>query len=90
MRALEERLTKGTKGLIGNKGYRKYVKMEKDAVSIDENKVATEARYDGKWVLTTNTALKPEARCKTVQKPLDGGAGVQDDEIRPQHTAHLS
>ena len=39
MRALEERLTKGTKGLIGNKGYRKYVKMEKDAISIDENKV---------------------------------------------------
>jgi transposase len=58
--ALEERLTKGTKGLIGNKGYRKYVRMEKDAVAIDEDKVADEARYDGKWVLTTNTSLKPE------------------------------
>jgi transposase len=58
--ALEERLTKGTKGLIGNKGYRKYVRMEKDAVAIDEDKVADEARYDGKWVLATNTSLKPE------------------------------
>ncbi len=58
--ALEERMTKGTKGLIGNKGYRKYVRMEKDAVSIDEDKVADEARYDGKWVLATNTSLKPE------------------------------
>jgi transposase len=58
--ALEERLAKGTKGLIGNKGYRKYVRMEKDAVAIDDDKVAVEARYDGKWVLTTNTSLKPE------------------------------
>ncbi len=58
--ALEERLTKGTKGLIGNKGYRKYVRMEKNAVAIDNDKVANEARYDGKWVLTTNTSLKPE------------------------------
>jgi len=58
--ALEERLMKGTKGLIGNKGYRKYVRMEKDAVAIDNDKVVSEARYDGKWVLTTNTSLKPE------------------------------
>ena len=58
--ALEERLAKGTKGLIGNKGYRKYVRMEKDAVTIDNDKVAGEARYDGKWVLATNTSLKPE------------------------------
>jgi transposase len=58
--ALDERLLKGTKGLIGNKGYRKYVRMEKNAVAIDEDKVADEARYDGKWVLTTNTFLKPE------------------------------
>jgi transposase len=57
--ALEERLTKGTKGLIGNKGYRKYVRMEKNAVAIDNDKVADEARYDGKWVLTTNTSLLP-------------------------------
>ena len=57
---LEERLAKGTKGLIGNKGYRKYVRMEKDALTIDHDKVAHEVRYDGKWVLTTNTSLKPE------------------------------
>ena len=58
--ALEERLAKGTKSLIGNKGYRKYVRMGKDAVAIDEDKVASEARYDGKWVLATNTSLKSE------------------------------
>jgi transposase len=58
--ALEERLAKGTKGLIGNKGYRKYVRMEKDAVTIDNDKIAGEARYDGKWVLATNTSLKSE------------------------------
>jgi len=58
--ALEERLVKGAKGLIGNKGYRKYVRMEKYALTIDVDKVAHEKRYDGKWVLTTNTSLKPE------------------------------
>jgi transposase len=57
---LEERLAKGAKALIGNKGYRKYVRMEKDTVAIDEDRVADEARYDGKWVLATNTSLKPE------------------------------
>jgi len=58
--ALEERLSKGTKALIGNSGYRKYVRIDKDAVTIDNGKVADEARYDGKWVLATNTSLKPE------------------------------
>ena len=58
--ALAERLTRGTKGLIGNKGYRKYVRIEKDAVAIDNDKVVSETRYDGKWVLATNTSLKQE------------------------------
>jgi transposase len=58
--SLEEKLTKGAKSLIGNKGYRKYVRMEKKTVSIDRDKIAREARYDGKWVLTTNTSLKAD------------------------------
>ena len=42
---------------MGNKGYRKYVKIEKDSVRIDFEKVKNEARFDGKWVLRTNTDL---------------------------------
>ena len=54
---LEERLRKDTKGLIGNKGYRRYVKIERGSMSIDFDKVETEKRFDGKWVLQTNTDL---------------------------------
>ena len=55
--ALEEKLPKGPKALMGNKGYRKYVKMEKNSAWIDFKKVKNEARFDGKWVLRTNTDL---------------------------------
>jgi len=57
IQALEEKIPKGPKGLIGNKGYRRYVKLEKDSASIDFEKVKAEARFDGKWVLRTNTEL---------------------------------
>jgi transposase len=53
--SLEERLKGGQKALIGNKGYRKYLKVESGSMSIDMKKVEEEARFDGKWVLRTNT-----------------------------------
>ena len=55
--SLKEQLKKGPKSLIGNKGYRKYLKVDKDSAHIDMNKVEYESRFDGKWVLTTNTDL---------------------------------
>ena len=45
----------GAKSLVGNKGYRKYVKSIGKGFEIDMKKVKSEARYDGKWVLRTNT-----------------------------------
>ena len=60
IKALEEKIPKGPKGLVGNKGYRRYVKIEKDSASIDFEKVKAEARFDGKWVLRTNTDLPTE------------------------------
>jgi transposase len=59
--SLREQLRKGVKSLVGNKGYRKYLKMERESVSIDLGKVEQEARFDGKWVLKTNTELSAEA-----------------------------
>jgi len=53
--SLREALKKGDKALVGNKGYRRYLKQPDGHFSIDTEKVAEEARYDGKWVLTTNT-----------------------------------
>jgi len=55
--ALKDQLKKGPKSLVGNKGYRKYLKVAKDSVHIDEAKIKSEARFDGKWVLRTNTDL---------------------------------
>lgn len=58
--SLQEKLKSDPKSLVGNKGYRKYLKLEKDAVSINQAKIEEEARYDGKWVLKTNTTLTAE------------------------------
>ena len=55
--SLEEQLKKGAKSLVGNKGYRKYLKIAKGSASIDTEKVEYESRFDGKWVLATNTEL---------------------------------
>ena len=55
--ALKEKIKTTPKSLIGNKGYRKYLKFSRGSVSIDQDKVEYESRFDGKWVLRTNTDL---------------------------------
>jgi transposase len=56
--ALREQLCRGDKSLVGNKGYRRYLAGGgPDHFQVDEAKIAEDARYDGKWVLRTNTAL---------------------------------
>lgn len=57
LESLKQQLKKGPKALVGNKGYRKYLEMAKDSAWIDPSKVKAEARFDGKWVLITNTKL---------------------------------
>jgi Transposase DDE domain len=60
--ALAEQLHQGDKSLVGNKGYRRYLKVEGEGhFVIDEAKLAEEARYDGTWVLRTNTELPTAA-----------------------------
>jgi transposase len=55
--SLEEKLRTNPKSLVGNKGYRKYLKLDRDTVAVNQEKIEEEARYDGKWVLKTNAAL---------------------------------
>jgi Transposase DDE domain len=56
--ALREQLRSGAKSLVGNKGYRRYLSYsDSPGFRIDEAKIAEDARYDGKWVLRTNTDL---------------------------------
>ena len=58
--ALAEKLKGNPTSLVGNKGYRKYLKMDRDTVSLNEQKVEEEKRFDGKWVLKTNTGFTAE------------------------------
>lgn len=56
--SLREHFKQGDTALVGNKGYRRYLSVAKGShFVIDEKKVALDARYDGKWVLTTDTDL---------------------------------
>jgi hypothetical protein len=56
---LRRTLTQGDKALVGNTGYRRYLTSQGAGFTIDEAKVTDEARYDGLWVLRTNTTLLP-------------------------------
>lgn len=58
--SLQDKLKQGVKSLVGNKGYRRYLKTKGSTFQIDEEKIKGEARYDGKWVLRTNTKLTSE------------------------------
>jgi len=55
--SLQEKLRQGARGLIGNKGYRKYLKVEKKSVTLDRKKIDEDRSWDGKWILQTNTAF---------------------------------
>jgi transposase len=57
--SLRDALSKGDKSLVGNKGYRKYLRAGGKQFAVDEDKIQEETRYDGKWVLTTNMDIPP-------------------------------
>mgnify|MGYP001570914303 FL=1 len=47
----------GVKQLINNRGYKRYLHVERGGATIDEARVKEDERYDGKYVLRTNTSL---------------------------------
>src|SRR5574337_633509 len=58
--ALERRLKRGDKSLVGNKGYRRFLADPAgDGFSIDRAKVEEDAKFDGVFVLQTNARLSP-------------------------------
>jgi hypothetical protein len=58
--ALERQLARGDKALVGNTGYRRYLKtIRDDHFAIDPDKVEEEKGFDGIFVLRTNTDLNP-------------------------------
>ena len=54
--SLSEQLRRGDKSLVGNKGYRRFLKVEGPGhFVIDEELVAADEHYDGIFVLRTDT-----------------------------------
>ena len=58
---LREQLRRGDKSLVCNTGYRRYLKLQGSGhFTIDEKQLKAEQRYDGIWVLRTNTDYNKE------------------------------
>jgi transposase len=58
--ALERQLEKGDKALVGNTGFRRYLKTTGEKhFAIDPDKIEEDRRFDGIFVLRTNTDLNP-------------------------------
>jgi transposase len=49
----------GPKALVGNRGYARFLTIDKQSVCVNQQAVQADARLDGKFVLTTNTDLSP-------------------------------
>jgi len=59
--SLRDQLRRGDKTLVGNKGYRRFLKTGSGSgFDVDEEQVKNDALYDGVWVLRTDTDLDAE------------------------------
>jgi len=60
LEGLHAKLAQGDKALVGNSGFRRYLKTPSaEHFVIDETRVAADARFDGLHVLRTNTKFTP-------------------------------
>jgi hypothetical protein len=79
-----QQLRRGDKSLVGNKGYRRYLKVEGEGhFQIDEAQVKAEARYDGVWVLRTNTAYDAETVAHVYKTLWRSRTDVSHSQIDP-------
>lgn len=62
--SLREKLNSAPSALIGNRGYRRFVRVKRGTVALDEAKIRADERYDGKCVLRTNTDLPADEAAK--------------------------
>jgi hypothetical protein len=76
---LETALQRGPKAVIGNTGFRRFLRIARGAVSIDPAAVARDERLDGKFVLRTNTALPRPRRTRHGRRQPDAPGGSTAD-----------
>jgi len=80
--SLRRKLKHGDKSLVGNKGFRRYLKVEGDAhFAVDEQQVKNDERFDGIWVLRTNTDYSAEQAALAYK-----GLWMVEDTIRTAKT----
>jgi hypothetical protein len=62
--ALERQLARGDKALVGNAGFRRYLKtISKDHFAIDPDKIEEEKKFDGIFVLRSSRPPAPPSTC---------------------------
>jgi len=62
---LEAQLRRSPKEVVGNQGFRRFLRVERGGMRVDRTKVEADARLDGKFVLRTNTELPTDEVAKT-------------------------
>lgn len=60
VRSLQSHLAQGDKSLVKNKAFRRLLKKTESKFEVDWDAVTREEKFDGKWVLRTNTDWAPE------------------------------
>jgi hypothetical protein len=80
----------GPKTLIVNRGCARFPKVDKDSVSNNPNAGQADARLDGKFVLTTNTALPAHtilgASKGSVREIIDNASAERAAESRAKYS----
>lgn len=56
---------KGPKAILGNRGFKRFLNIDKKAFTVNQQAIEADARLDGKFVLRTNTKLPAEEIAKT-------------------------
>lgn len=67
---LKAKLTTSPSSVVTNRGYKKYLKIKKGSITLNPDKIEEEVRFDGKFVLTTNTELSSEEVAVTYKNLL--------------------
>ena len=57
------------KELIGSKGYARFLKAQRDSFEIDVEKAREEEKYDGLWLLRTNTPFEARETALRYKQP---------------------
>ena len=86
--ALKEQLcSQGSKNLVGNNGYKRYLRADASAFRVHPDKIEDEHKFEGIWVLRTNTtfsaadAARKYKRLSMAEQTFRTAKGLLD--IRP-------